>query len=94
MRRFWFTLAVLGTLTGCASGAIDTPCFGGPHEEGVCVEGAVCAREPSDSVTHPAPGADESFCRQLCDVNAECTEPGFECRVVAGSMFRACQPRI
>lgn len=94
MRRFWFTLAMLGTLVGCASGDIGAECYGGANEDGFCVEGAVCARERSDALPHPDPGTIRSYCRQSCDVNADCTEPDFECRVVQGSMARACQPRI
>jgi hypothetical protein len=94
MRRFWLTMTVLGTLVGCATGEIGSPCYGGPTEDGFCVEGSVCAREPSDAIPHPNPGTDSSFCRPLCDEPSDCAEEGFECRVVAGSMFRACQPRI
>lgn len=93
MRRFFYTMAVLGTLVGCATGEIGTPCFGAPTEEGHCVEGAVCARERSSTVEHPDLGnADGSFCRQLCDVISDCEE-GYDCLVVGGSMYRACQPR-
>lgn len=93
MRVLWITFAALGALAGCNSGAVGSACSGGPTEEGVCVEGAVCAPDQDPSVPPPdPPNAVPSYCRATCDSEADCTEPGFECRVVVGSMARACQP--
>ncbi len=93
MRVLWITFVALGLLAGCNSGQIGEPCTGGPAEEGHCVEGAVCARDLETTEAPPdPPNAVPSFCRAVCDTQADCTEPGFECRGVVGSMIRACQP--
>jgi hypothetical protein len=93
MRVLWIPFASLILLVGCESGAVGAACAGGPTEEGVCVEGAVCALDvdPGEAPPDP-PNAVPSFCRATCDSGADCTEPGFECREVVGSMIRACQP--
>lgn len=93
MRVLWILFAALCALAGCNSGEIGSRCSGGPTEEGVCVEGAVCAmdRDPNEAPPDPPNGV-PSYCRQRCDTEADCTEPGFECRGVVGSMVRACQP--
>ncbi len=94
MRVLWLLVPALCLLAGCNSGAIGSGCSGGPTEEGVCVEGAVCAPDIDPSVTPPEPpNAVPSYCRATCDVISDC-EPGFQCRVVAGSMVRACQPPL
>lgn len=79
-------------LAGCNDGSVGSRCSGAPTEA-VCVDGAVCAPDEDTSTAPPdPPNAVPSTCRQVCNSEADCAEPGFECRVVAGSMVRACQP--
>lgn len=94
MRRLWITLAALGALAGCDSGAIGSTCSGGPTETGLCVEGAICAPARSETADPtPAPNGNLSYCRTICDTNADCADqPGFQCREVATSSQHACQP--
>ncbi|HEY8432939.1 MAG TPA: hypothetical protein VIL20_31420 [Sandaracinaceae bacterium] len=93
MRVLWITCAALTVLAGCNSGAVGSPCSGGPLDEGVCVEGAVCTPERDPNEAPPAaPNGVPAYCRALCDSESDCPEPGFVCRVVPGSMARACQP--
>jgi hypothetical protein len=93
MRVLWILFASLILLVGCNTGEIGTACSGGATEAGLCVEGAVCASDadPGEAPPDP-PNAIPSFCRAICDTSFDCTEPGFECREVVGSMVRACQP--
>lgn len=95
MRRLWITLAALGALAGCDSGAIGSTCSGAPNEDGLCVEGAVCTPARSATTTPPpTPNADTAFCRKICDTQSDCADTaGYECREVPGSMLRACQPQ-
>lgn len=93
MRVLSIPFVALILLVGCHTGEIGTACSGAATEEGLCVEGAVCAMDldPGEAPPDP-PNAVSSFCRAICDTDFDCTEAGFQCREVVGTMVRACQP--
>jgi hypothetical protein len=92
MRRILFLVLALAAISGCSDGSIGSSCSSAAVEN-ACVEGAVCAPDRSESAEPPEdPNADTFHCREVCEIEADCTQEGFECRRVSGSMVSACQP--
>lgn len=57
-----------------------------------CVDGAICATNPSDEGDPSVPVWDTYSCRLKCNHQSECSS-GEECRGVTGAAsVRACQP--
>jgi hypothetical protein len=96
MRWVWIMLGAAALLgAGCGPKGIGGACAGGPTEQGVCVEGAVCTPDRSSTDGPPEdPNAEPGYCRQICDDPGDCTERGFECRGISGAMLSACQPIV
>ena len=91
MRRLVFTLFLM--LAGCGPGGVGAACFGAP-QEGDCVEDAICTPETNRSAIDErgaAPPGPTSFCRQRCDVTADCPT-GFACEGVPTTFLASCQP--
>ncbi|HJL19764.1 MAG TPA: hypothetical protein RMH99_29140 [Sandaracinaceae bacterium LLY-WYZ-13_1] len=92
MRRLLITMAALVTLAACGPGEIGQECQGAAIEED-CVDGAICTPTRSETAEPlDDPNSEIYVCRQICEVQADCTEPGMECRRVVGSMVSSCQP--
>ena len=96
MRRFFIlgalTCGALALLTACTSGDIGSRCTQS-GSVAQCVDGAVCAADRSMTTEPPEdPNAIDHFCRELCEVQADCSD-GMDCARVHGSMLSACQPR-
>lgn len=97
MRSPWlpcsFALALFLPLSGCGGvGEVGETCER-PASADECVEGAICATDPSGSGGAGTDPTWESYtCRAVCTDQSDCAV-GEECRGVTGAFAtRACQP--
>ena len=96
MRSPWLpcssALVLLLALSGCGgAGGVGDSCER-PGSEEDCVDGAICATNPSAGGDETDPSWDSYTCRSICTQESECAD-GEECRGVTGAFAtRACQP--